>query len=88
MWLTNKAIPEWFKPSISKVYLLEKSINNVKYILAKEAGQKMDSEFLSWLFVQHKIGNIPNLSYEISGGMTHLGSDEFIEAMRNNKDIL
>jgi hypothetical protein len=80
-WLINDKVPEWLKPSISKVILVYREKNGVQYLSASEAGSKMPVEVLSWLFMEYANGNIPNLMYQIHGYWNYAGTKEFCDAM-------
>ena len=81
-WLDDKAheLPEWLKPSLSKVIITKKTWAGGVYWNVLEAGQKMDSEVLSWI-IQHCIKNDICLKYEVSGGYNYIGTPEFLEEM-------
>lgn len=80
-WLIDKNIPEWMKPNESGVILVFKELDGVSYLEATEAGKKIDSEVLSWLFsaVTKKI--VQNLKYQVNGGWNYFGTKEFFEIM-------
>jgi hypothetical protein len=81
-WLLNKAMPEWMRPDKSKVILVNKEINGIKYLRMTEVGEKVDSSILSWV-LQACLPNNVNLLYEIDKGPNYFGSQEFINAMSN-----
>ena len=82
-WLTNNFFPEWMKPVLSKIIITERDCKGIKYFEIVETGQKMDSTILSWLFIEHVNGNLPNLHYMIDGGWNLIGTPEFVSAMRS-----
>ena len=87
-WLNdNKNIPEWLKPNLSKVIITKRIIGNMEYFDMIEAGQKMDSNILSWFFFKYIDGTFPNICYKISGGSNYFGSKDFIERM-NTKNLI
>lgn len=77
-WLQYKEIPEWLKPNLSKVIIVERSWEgHSNYLEVFETGEKIDSTVLSWFFEYHlNTGN--NISIQISGGWSHYGSEEFL----------
>jgi len=79
MWLTNLNIPEWLKPNLSKVIIVEKNNNDIGYhIEVSEMGKKIDSVVLSWLFQFHTNNRI-NISIQIDSGWMHFGTKEYLE---------
>jgi len=81
-WLVNHSIPEWMKPSLSKVIITKRLKKGITYLEVIEAGQKIDSTVLNWLFVEHLKGTIPNLAYKVNNGQNYLGSQDFIEMVQ------
>jgi hypothetical protein len=77
-WLKDVEIPEWLKPSESKILLTGREINNIPYLEVVEAGNFMTAEILNWLFQQHIIKNV-NIYYQINGGWNWVGSPEFCQ---------
>lgn len=78
MWLTNQIIPEWLKPNLSKVIVVERNYENTGYYLEiYETGQKIDSTVLSWFFEYH-LNTKTNMSIQIAGGWVHYGTNEFL----------
>jgi hypothetical protein len=82
-WLLNKMMPLWMRPDKSKVILVNREINNIKYIEMMEAGQKVDSSILSWVLQTYLHNNV-NILYQVDGGINYLGSQEFINAISNS----
>ena len=80
-WLINNDIPEWMKPNLVNVILVEENKNNIKYITVKEAGSPLDSSVLSWLFQEYLSGRISNIRYELNGGWNFIGTPDFINLM-------
>jgi hypothetical protein len=77
-WLTNKDIPEWLKPNLSKVIVVERNHDDIGYYIeVTEMEQKIDSIVLSWLFQYHLNTKI-NMSIQIAGGWMHYGTNEFL----------
>lgn len=83
-WLINNDIPEWMKPNLVNVILVEENKNNIKYITVKEAGSPLDSSVLSWLFQEYLSGRISNIRYELNGGWNFIGTPDFINLMTGN----
>lgn len=86
-WLSDHRIPEWLKPEISDAILSFTTIDGIPYLSLLEAGKKMDSKVLSWVFL-FAIENLYNLAYQVDGGMNTMGTKEFRDAFsRSNSSI-
>ena len=81
VWLEDKSIPEWMRPDLSKVILTRETINGIPYVSIKEAGQKIDSSILNWIFTQYAEDKFENIRYQIDGGWNWMGSQEFVNAV-------
>jgi hypothetical protein len=80
MWLINDSIPQWLKPNLSKVIIVERNSEDIGYYIeVYEAGQKIDSTVLSWLFEYHLNTKI-NMSIQISGGWMNYGDNKFLKS--------
>lgn len=77
-WLCNMEIPEWMKPNLSKVIITRFPWKNGFYLTITEAGQKIDSVVLNWLFHYHYTTNIP-IKVQVSGGWMNYGTKEFLD---------
>lgn len=82
-WLVNDNIPEWMRPDRCKVILIcqdweYEGESQGPYLLSVEAGQKIDSKVLAWLFEVHLNDNIP-MKIEVSGGHRWYGNKKFLE---------
>jgi hypothetical protein len=79
-WLVNKNIPEWMKPSSCNVIITKKQWKPGHYYwYVNEAGSKMDSVVLNWLFIMHSVYEIP-LRVQVDGGWTNFGPKEFVSS--------
>lgn len=78
LWLVDKNIPAWLKPSLSNVILTRRKLNDVFFVDVVEAGQKIDSSVLNWLMLW-AINNNINMRYFVGGGPNKIGSKEFLE---------
>jgi hypothetical protein len=79
MWLINDDIPEWLKPNLSKVIIVQRNNEKVgDYIEVYETGQKIDSTVLSWFFEYH-LSTKTNISIQIAGGWMNYGTNEFLK---------
>lgn len=78
LWLKDSNIPEWMKPDQSNVILVDREKNGVAYIESYEAGARLDPKVLSWMFMSHVQGKIPNLKYQLDSGWNYIGSMDFI----------
>ena len=79
-WLINETVPEWLKPSESKVILSTREIDGMRYLEVVEAGSKMTAEVMSWILMEFAKGTITNLVYEIDGTTSIIGTHDFYEA--------
>lgn len=86
LWLKNKKVPMWMKPSSVGVILSEQQISGESYIMATEAGKRMDPAVLSWLFNMCIAGN--NIAYQIDGGINWIGNTNFTGQMQKQKSNL
>ena len=69
------------RPDLSKVILTRETINGIPYVSIKEAGQKIDSSILNWIFTQYAEDKFENIRYQIDGGWNWMGSQEFVNAV-------
>ena len=84
-WLTNSELPEWMKPSISKVIVSKKVWSGGEYLKVLEMGQKIDSDVLNWFFIHHLSTGIP-MRIQVNGGMYNYGSPAFLKEFGVSKD--
>ncbi|NBX71770.1 hypothetical protein EBQ91_02520, partial [bacterium] len=78
-------LPEWMKPSKSKVLVsVEKWGPNKEYpmLRAIECGQKIESEYLSWL-IQYSRNTGVGLVYQLCGVWNYFGPDPFMEFFKD-----
>lgn len=75
-WLINQDVPLSLKPSIVGSMFVTKYVNSIKYLLLVEAGNKMDSEVLSW-GLSYCLANNLNFCWHVSDKIFWIGSDEF-----------
>jgi hypothetical protein len=78
-WLTDPEVPEWMKPSLSKVIMYWRSIEDIPYMSVVETGQQIDASVLNWI-VQNALRAGFNVRYMVNGGWNLIGSTDFIEA--------
>lgn len=84
MWLVDKEIPEWLKPSTAKVIMSWKDWSNGGYLEVKECGEKMDSTVLNWIYIFAGQNDF-NLAIEVAGSWYFRGPPEFADEMYNCK---
>lgn len=77
-WLSSDDLPMWMRPDLSNALVTRRLINNIEYYEILECGQKMDSSVLSW-FIVWAINTRKNLHYQIDGGFTKIGTEEFMK---------
>lgn len=67
------------RPDLSNALVTKRIHENIEYFEIIECGQKMDSSVLSW-FIVWALNNVKNLKYQIDGGFTKIGTEEFMKA--------
>jgi hypothetical protein len=82
-WLQNNNFPEWLKPNISNVIVLQKVKDNILYYEAVETGKKIDSVVLNWI-IQQILQRGLNLYYKIESAAYKIGSEEFLKLNLSN----
>jgi hypothetical protein len=80
VWLVDNSLPEWLKPSVSKVICTWRTISESTYLEVKECGVPLDSKVLSWLIGFH-LNKKANVHYELHGGWNSLGDEDFLSAI-------
>lgn len=78
-WLDSDDLPMWMRPDLSNVLVTRRYNQNIEYYEILECGQKMDSSVLSW-FIIWALNNRKNLKYQIDGGFSKIGQEEFMKA--------
>jgi len=72
------------KPNKCGAIIKEKQLDGVKFLEISEAGQKLDSEILSWA-VNAMVGQMfVNLKYQVSSGWNYFGTEEFFKMIKKN----
>lgn len=84
LWLMNREVPEWLKPSLTDIIIDNQTINGIDYVRAIEAGSNMNAEVLTW-FIQFAIKNGYNAMWKVKGTSFWIGSPEFNAAMELEK---
>lgn len=79
-WLDDESIPEWMKPNISSVIIIEKEISGIPYIQMVSDIHPPSVEVLSWFFTWGKSRYV-NIYWTIGSAYYYLGSEEFCEAV-------
>jgi hypothetical protein len=88
-WLINEDVPFALKPSVVGSMFVTKNVNSIKYLLLVEAGNKMDSEVLSW-GLSYCLANDLNFCWHVLDKIFWIGSDEFdleMEQLYPNKNM-
>lgn len=86
-WLMDHSLPEWFKPNLSKVLCVWREIKGITFLEVIEAGQKMDSEVLSYIVQLCAFSKI-NIRWQVNSGWYYYGSDEFVAVVTNPTSFL
>lgn len=81
LWLVNKHLPEWMRPSRCGVILTQNIIENITYIRMSETKEKVDASVLSYV-IQSCLSNKANLLYQVEGGWNTIGSEDFVRAIQ------
>lgn len=86
-WLMDETreFPEWMKPSLSNVIIVPRHIDDILYMDVVEAGCKIDSSILNWLFM-YTINKKHNLRVQVGSGYHNYGSKEFHDAWQRKQD--
>jgi hypothetical protein len=78
-WLIDKRVPEWMKPNKIGAILKKHNLDGIDYLEVTEAGKKLDSEVLTWVFNSLVNKTFENIKYQVSGGWNYFGTKEFFE---------
>lgn len=76
VWLHDKYLPEWLKPSLSNVIVSKRNEKDFDFIEVIEAGKIIESNILIWLIdysLEYKI----NLKIQVDSGWHWYGTKEF-----------
>jgi len=80
-WLKdeNRSIPEWLKPNVSEVIIVERewSKGNI-YWEVSECDKNMTSTIFAWLMIYHMNNQMP-MSIQAHGAWYHFGPEEFLK---------
>jgi len=71
-WLTNENIPYWMKPDLVNVIIYKRYENEKNFLEFTEAGSKLDSKVLSWIFMEYANGRLKNIKYQLDGGWNYI----------------
>lgn len=82
-WLANDEIPEWMKPNEINAIITKRKFkeSGIEYWDLIEAGETLRANVLSWL-IMYALEKGMNFRWMINGGQHWIGSQEFLEAMR------
>lgn len=58
----------------------EQEINGIRYLLAADAGDRLEPEFISW-FVTSAVSTSTNIFWMCAGMPYYMGGTDFVEAM-------
>jgi hypothetical protein len=79
-WLldTNRIIPEWLKPNISDVIIIERPWGQDKFFWeVNECDKQLSSVIFAWLMIYHMNNQLP-MSIQAHGAWYHFGPEEFL----------
>lgn len=88
LWLKDKNIPVWMKPSECHVIISFKELDGIQYIELTETTQSMDPSVLNWFFLRLLEGSIINLRYQIHKSWNYAGSRQFVEKFNQLADTI
>ena len=71
-WIENNNIPEWMKPSVSNVIIYKRVEQDKELLEFTEAGSRLDSRVLSWIFMNFVDEKIGNVKYQLDGGWNYI----------------
>ena len=74
-WAYDLNVPNWMKPSLSKVLLTTHKIGKLILVEIRECGQKMSADVLNWAFLLFAEKKINNLKYQIDGQWFYLSNE-------------
>lgn len=80
-WLLNCDLPDWMQPNLSNVIISPKkhpTDQTLDYYEITEAGKKIDSTVLNWIF-HWCVQQNKNIIYYIDGTMYSLGNPAFVK---------
>jgi len=78
-WLADPNFPEWVKPNLVNAIFVNYSIGEHQYFSLIEAGGILETAILSWA-VSYMSLNKFNFTWSYNGGVSAIGSDEFLKA--------
>jgi hypothetical protein len=80
LWLKDETVPLWLKPDAVEAILTENIVNGISYICLIECEGVMRADVLSWFF-SYSINNNLNFCWQVKGGFSWIGSQEFNDYM-------
>ena len=84
-WRNDDFLPMWMKPNlINTIIDWRETDGGIKYLCAREAGEKMNSTVLTWL-IEYCIINSINFLWYVDGGEHWIGTEEFLLDINKNK---
>lgn len=86
-YLTNKDVPEAFKPSRANAIFTTRTVKGIEYIQLIEAGRKLDSEVLSWA-MSYALANNLNFAWRVLENIFWIGDEAFNKMMDEDYPLL
>lgn len=86
-YLTDASMPESFKPSRSNTIFTTRTIKGIEYTMLIEAGNKLDSEVLSWAISKH-LEEGTNFAWRVLGNIFWIGDEAFNNMMAEDYPLL
>jgi hypothetical protein len=86
-YLTDASMPESFKPSRSNTIFTTRTIKGIEYTMLIEAGNKLDSEVLSWAISKH-LEEGTNFAWRVLRNIFWIGDEAFNNMMAEDYPLL
>lgn len=85
-WLDDKKIPDFIKPEICGVIIVERVIHENTYSVFIQAPNQIEGEFLDWAKEYYKKNKKNYLYYDANGKIHYAGSKEFLREIKGHEN--
>ena len=87
IWKQNFKVPLEFKPDLIDMIMIEKTIDDIPYVLVVPAGKEISLEILDWAVSAVNAGSIDNIVYQKDGNTRAISRDPaFIDKIFTNSE--
>ena len=87
VWKQISAVPLEFKPNLIDMIMIEKTIDDIPYVLLVPAGKEISLEVLDWAVSAVNAGSIDNIVYQKDGNTRAISRDPaFIDKIFTNSE--